>query len=104
MQKICKMTKKITVLSLILVTFYSYKGQNTSNAKSLLSGLNLDYYSNNIQNDLTTNEANSINISELENENFTLLESVNDSKSRTRKPYNHKNARMKRNISIYRLN
>ncbi len=103
MQKICKMTKKITVLSLILVTFYSYKGQNTSNAKSLLSGLNMDYYSS-TQNDLSTAKSNSLNNLEIKNESFSLLESAKDSKSRTRKPYNHKNARMKRNISIYRLN
>ena len=98
------MTKKITLIGLFLMACYSYKGQSTSNAKSLLSGVNLDYYSNNPQNDLITAQASSINIPDLENENFTLLESVNDSKSRTRKPYNHKNARMKRNISIYRLN
>ena len=97
------MTKKITLLGLFLIAFHGYKGQSTSSAKSLLSGVSMDYYSNDSQNKTMNSEFNSLSNLELDAENFSQ-NNKSDAKLRIRKYYNNGNVSLKRNISVYKLN
>tara|TARA_B110000438_G_C15507892_1_gene518582 strand:+ start:96 stop:395 length:300 start_codon:yes stop_codon:yes gene_type:complete len=99
------MTKKTTLLGLFLISFYGCQGQSTSSAKSLLSGVSIDYYSNDSQNELMNSEFNSLsNLVELGAENFYQNNTNIDDKLRTRKYYNQGNISLKRNISVYKIN
>jgi hypothetical protein len=99
------MTKKITLIGLFLIALHGYKGQSTSSAKSLLSGVSMDYYSNDSQNKLMNSEFNSLsNLVELDTENFYQNNTNIDDKLRTRKYYNQGNISLKRNISVYKIN
>ena len=102
MQKICKMTIKTTLFILLLTTFLSYKGQTTSNAKSLLSGATISY---------STFHSNKENLT-LEQENFQTLTAKNvdyqqetiELKDQIKNFFSGSaSSRIKKNTSIYKV-
>ena len=98
------MTKKITLLGLFLMAFYSYKGQSTSSAKSLLSGAVMNYSAE--ENTNTVNQSNFKLFDEGEPKvnkgNRSLAQSGRNRKRNA--SWIEDSYRIKRNIAVYKLN
>ena len=98
------MTKKTTLLALFLIAFYSYKGQHTSSAKSLLSGVEMNYSTENYNEDIPYLNIEMIESLEATNNDFYNNTSYTKSYSKNTRSITGTRNRMKKRISVYKLN